>query len=152
MASSTHKGIADAVVTAIVALQLGDYPNGNVIDVDHVVASWGIEKEPKGFPAIFVVPTGTVSVIGGTNERDDISYPIGIFPVDRQPLLDPDFIDTALGWVQTIRKKFVAQRLTTLAWNCIVDPSPVLDTAVLEGFSLLCSPLYLRFISRETRG
>jgi hypothetical protein len=151
-ANSTHKNIADAVVTGIVALALTDYPNSNVIGSDRVLARWGIETEPKKLPCIFVVPTGTWSVVGGTNERDDISYPMGIFPVDRQAIEKAEFIDTALYWVQQIRKKFIYQRLSTYAWNCLVDPAPVLDTAVLKGFELICPPVFLRFISRETRG
>lgn len=150
--NSRHKNIADTVVTQIVTLGLTDYPNGNVIGASRVLCRWGVDIDPVQCPAIFVMPVGTEQAVGGTNERDDIAYPIGIGFVDRQSIDNADYLDHLLYQRELIRKEFIAQRLSTYAWNCQYEPSPVLDERLLDGYKLLAAPLYFRFISRESRG
>lgn len=154
-AESAHKRICDAVAAAIVALGLTDYPNAHVIDDEHVLVRWGIETEPKGFPCVFVSPVGTVSVTGGTNERDDWSRPVTIYIADRISLAQHGAMDAVLLWPERISKRFIQQRLAveglTHCWGQF-NPSPVLDTAIVQAFSLLVEPIFFNFISREARG
>lgn len=151
-AASTHKQIADAVAAVIAAAGLVDYPDGNAIGAARVLVRWGIEVQPNDLPAIFVQPNGNKSIIGGTNERDDVAYPIRVDVVDRQSILEPDAMDAVLFWREVIESKFRNQRLSTIAFNCLFDTSPILDAAWASKYQLVVEPLFFRFIVRQARG
>jgi len=155
MAASTHKTIGDAVVAQIVALELRDYPNNNLIGSSRVVFHWGIEIATIQLPGIFVSPVGTKSVSGGTNERDDWVYPISIYICDRQSLTDPLVMDAALNWRERIERRFIGQRLPGAAQVNLptaYNASPVIDDKIVSAFQVLVEPIFLSFFCRQTRG
>lgn len=151
--ASTHKLICEYVQTGIRALSLDGIASAQV----HVL--WGINPDITVFPAIFVCAAGSESVIGGTNARDDISYPVVIYDCDRKPAEDGQFMDAALLRRSRIRKLFINQHLSAAVsggpasvYTCRVEGSPILDVAILAAFQMLVHPLALSFISREARG
>lgn len=156
-ATSIHKQICDAVASAIINIPLRDYPARLPLDEKRILVRWKIDQEPQGMPAVFVCPVGQTAIVGGTNERDDIDYPVTIFVVDRidQKGNAGELMDAALYWREQIRKEFIHQRLasgsTQLAYICRVNPAPVVDPGFTD-YKLLVEPLVLSFISRESRG
>ncbi len=142
---SVHGRSANAIVAGIQALNLpnckGVYrqmlPDENVIQV----------------PCVIVYFNDGEQILGGTNARDDIGYPVVVAIVDRK--LDnlgvmPDWV---ISWRQRIMRKFRNQPLATVPEIYTVTPVPakVIDENLpkylwfVSAFSLVC-------VSREGRG
>jgi len=150
---STHKLICENVQTGIRALSLSGLTSTNVRVL------WGIDPEQTNFPAVFVCAAGSLSVVGGTNGRDDIAYPVAIFICDKNPIEDEQYMDTLLYWRERIRKRFIYQHLSEVVsggvatvYTCRMSPSVILDENLSRRYQILVEPLLLEFISRETRG
>ena len=122
---SIYYAIMQKVQIDIQELSLVDIDSANI-----QLAKVQNERETifPGLPGILVLPLGqeTMPATAGTNERDDIGYPVAIvmFDIDRQDTgtglptdavpgtQDEEFrFDRKLQWRERIRKKFINQRL-----------------------------------------
>src|SRR3990172_745649 len=170
---STYYAIMQKVQIDIQELSLVDIDSANI-----QLAKVQSERETifPGLPGILVLPLGqeTMPATAGTNERDDIGYPVAIvmFDIDRQDTgtglpadalpgtQDQEFrFDRKLQWRERIRKKFINQRLDISSYvsgasihNCLVEPGTVVDADDWLKDNIWTSVLVCRFLSRETRG
>lgn len=146
-ATSKHKQIADAVADVIVALDLD-----GIEEKVHVF--WGADTEAVNLPAVFVCPIGQKSYEYATNERDDHLWPISVYIVGRKSIRDPSLMDESLVWREAIEKAFISQRLSGMSsvFYCELDGVPIVDPEWATRYSMLVSPIRLRFRTRETRG
>ncbi len=160
--------ILTRVAVDIKALSLTGIAEANV---QVIKANTERETIVPGVPGILILPFGEelIPVDGATLRRDDIGYPVAVIMIDidrkssvteipataDEGTVDQDYnFDNKLTWRESIRKKFINQRLTsvTTVWNCIVEPDLVVDAETLVNDNLWMSVLVLRFLSRETRG
>ncbi len=120
-----------------------------------------IQKKPSTrgfnseyFPAILIAPVGNAKTdpTQGTNLRDEIIYPIGVF------ILDNDNQDQNINrnkyftWYETILKKFRTPGLAGVdsVVNSYVTPGTIVDDSWFETGEYLAG-MILGFISWETR-
>jgi len=138
--ASTVSSILSAVDTVNTALTL--------TDCEEVA----VRAEPKDGDAFYpgiTISQKTESEHRGTNERDDIGYPVLItFVVNND--VDPTEDDLFATWRQTIRKAFIHKKLSgvTSVCTCLVEHGPVFQDVPDH---LDVGTMVLRFISRETR-
>lgn len=85
----------------------------------------------------------------GTNERDDIGYPIQITMVVNNDV-DPSEDDRFADWRQQIRKKFIHQKLSAVSTisTCQIEHGPVY-AKTQEHLDI--GTMVLVFINREAR-
>jgi len=138
--SSTHKDILDAVQTAIDALSLTDCEE---------VAVRAVPKDGGEFYHGITVSPVAEQEFAGTNTREDIGYGVQITMVVANDV-DPTEGDLLTTWRQTIRKKFIHQKIAsiTTVTTCLVEPGPVYANTPEH---LDISTMIIRVISRETR-
>lgn len=157
-ADAILKQILDAVRSRIVTLALSGIADASIL-VRKVNTFRGIgvqEASPViAFPAIVIAPATSelTPSTAGTNERDDIGYPVlvGIVDADEQTLTDNH--NRNLLWRQQIRQAFINQRLpgVTEVNECKIEPRDI--TKFSDWVSGKYVSLFvLRFTSRETRG
>lgn len=138
--ASTHKDILDAIDTAITSLSLTD------------CEEIAVRAEPKDgdefYPGITISPVREEEY-AGTNQRDDVAYGVQITMVVNNDV-DPTEEDLFTTWRQSIRKKFIHQKLTAVSTvtTCLVEPGPIYQN-VPEHLDV--GTLIIRVISRETR-
>lgn len=171
-ASSIYHGILLQVQVQLKALSLSQ-----IVDENIEIAKVLNERETvfPGLPGILVLPIGNESIppAGGTNERDDIGYPVGVvmFDSDRQDTRTGEPADAELGtqdqfyafdrklkWREDIRAEFIRQRLDISSqiagadiWDCTVEPGAVVNSDDWLRDNIWMSVLVLRFWSRESR-
>lgn len=106
-------------------------------------------------PGVVIAPVlgEQMNPLLGTNIRDDVGYPIGVFIV----AASNQNLTPAAGnykWREQIARAFRNQRLPGVSevWNCQVEPSAITDPGAWERANLFVSAMTLRFFSREVRG
>ena len=150
MADSVHKQVIDAFVAKAKTLSLAGLGN------DQIREAWDVTPEQltgMKLPALLFSPAGNEEDLGGTNERDDIGYPVAALFLDRHPVTDPSNMDKALLWRQKVRRAFIQQRLSGVSSVYIVRyrSGPVV-VQVPGAYQLLTQPLTFVAVSREARG
>ena len=114
---------------------------------------------PEGNTGILIAPIGseTIDPTAGSNDRDEIIYPIGVIiiaPANEAHNLEK--LDRWYEWRRRLMNHFRHNPLSltddnATIWEMTVDPLPIIDNAAwianwfLSGFVLRCRVL-------ETRG
>lgn len=104
-------------------------------------------------PAVIITPYGRPETMqGGTNQQDDLGYPVYIVFMMR----DPDDQSTqarTLLWRQQVSRAIRNQRLAGVSevHHCVIEPDPVL-TMNPADYSLIASAMLVRCVARELRG
>lgn len=162
MPDSQYKKILDRVAVQIQDLNLTDIVDANiVVRLMHIDA---LEKLLPGLPGVLVCHPQSANIIygGGTNERDDIGYPVLTMVMakdttDQYANYDADTHDKYLNWHEQIRKKFINQRLlaadnSTLADLCKLEQELVVNNVKFRTQKLFMGVCAWRFSMREARG
>jgi len=106
------------------------------------------------FPAILIAPAGApkFNKTGGTNLRDEIEYPVGVYIVDADNQDQTVNRNKYLNWYEIILKKFRTPRLSGVDTiiNSYVSPGLVVDPGWFEAGEFHAG-MTLWFISWETR-
>ena len=145
------ENILTTVQAEIRALNLTDIPDSHIY----------LQKVPttrdftsNDFPAILITPMGVpkINPQEGTNLRDQIEYPIGVFMVDNDNQNQTINRDKYLTWYEQIMKKFRTPRLAGVSSivNSFVAPGAVVDQDWFQVGEYHAG-LTLWFISWETR-
>jgi hypothetical protein len=111
---------------------------------------------PSKLPAIILAcfANETMNPMQGTDQRDDIGYPVTVVIVQakEQANLDDQRAEQ-LAWRHTIIKAFRNQKLPgTDSFKCVVEPQSVFNFQAYDQNNLLYSAFTLRFFFREARG
>ena len=147
--------VLDAVLVAVKS-QIEDLALTGIVD-----ASIYIQKVPttrdftsSDFPAVIISPIGSpkLNTQGGTNLRDEIEYPIGIFIVDNDNQNQTSDRDQYFLWNERITKSFRTPRLTgvTSIVNSFVSPGVSVHPDWIKTGQYQ-SGLTVSFISWESR-
>lgn len=91
----------------------------------------------------------------GTNQKDDVGYPILVTLLDKENDQSPTTnLARNLLWREKIIRAFRQQRPVGVpeCFTCAVEPAAIVDPATWLAQSLWSSSLVLRFTSRESRG
>lgn len=151
MPDSVYKQILDAVQVGIVALSLTDIADANVVVQKHAI---GARKgDLPGLPGVVIVPGRTKTISGGTNERDDITYPVVVGTIQASNTDNTSDMNRMLQWHEDISSAFREQRLgaVTSVYTCKVQPlESFARPEWLRGYDV--GGMVLNFISREARG
>lgn len=148
--TSTYQSILSAVQSEIQGLDLTGIDDANVVVMKVPTARKGALP---GFPGVVIAPFGQKRELAGTNEQDDISYPVLVAYIATNGEDPTANLDRALTWHQQIEKHFINQRLTGVSsvLTCTYDPRDVFDPAkFFDGYD--AGGVILRFVSRESRG
>jgi len=139
-----------AVQSRIQTLALSGIANQSVV-VRKVPDDKNITK-----PAVVIAPLGreTLDPADGTNNRDDVGYPILVALLDGDNQNPTSNHDRNLLWREKIRRAFHNQRLPGVdaIITAFVEPLPVTDAAAWFERNTFVTAMLLRFISREPRG
>jgi hypothetical protein len=169
---AVYYSILEAVQAGLKEIELDGIEDANIL-----LAKVQNERETvfPGLPGILVLPFGAESIVAtqGTNNRDDIGYPVGVicFAQDRQQSYtglptaaakgtqDEEYrFEPRLLWRQQIRQKFINQRLVltdttpSKTNRCTVEPMQVIDPRDWLEDNIWTSGLVFRFWTREVRG
>jgi len=152
---SVHWRCLSAVCGQVRNLQLDGLPTASVLLMKIPAAvSFGTADVP--LPGVLISPYGPehMNRLQGTNQKDDVEYPVLISIVDRD---NQDPTATGLGrylnWRERIARTFRNQRLSEVPEiiGCWIEPSTIVQPeSWMKGF--FHSSLLLWFVSREPRG
>lgn len=156
MADSVHYQCATNVHTAIVALALPLPTSGNLPDAQKYLRKV-LSDRLVTLPAVvvFLPPLGE-QVLGGTNERDDWGYPVGVAIMaasNQDDGLDTDD-EEYLRWRELIRKTFHQKRgITTPAevYKTVWEPAAVIDMGLWQQQNLWVQGGVVQCVTREAR-
>lgn len=154
MPTAIYSSILTTVQTAIQALvtagTLATFTNANI-----VIRKRPTEKALPDKPGILICPWGAVTTNhdAGTNERDDVEYPVLIAIVHNGGQDNVNNLSRNMLQCEVIRKEFIHQTLSgvTSVIDCRVDQRDTYDPSAWDD-SVELAWLILRFVSRETRG
>lgn len=145
------ESILTTVQSEIQGLSLADIASGDV-HVQKVPSTRNFQS--SDFPAILIAPAGApkLNKTGGTNLRDEIEYPVGVYIVDADNQDQTINRDKYLTWYQQIVTKFRTPRLSGVnsIVNSYVAPGLVVDPAWFEAGEFHAG-VSLWFVSWETR-
>jgi hypothetical protein len=152
---SIYLAILNAVRDRIRALNLAEIPESQVVVVKVFVPEV-IEALP-GLPAVVICPParGEINDAGGTNERDDIGYPVQVtlLAEDGQENDEGVRFDRNVAWQQQIRQALTHCPLPEA--GCVftsrLESQHVIDPFPWKRRNLWSGSLVFRFISREER-
>lgn len=149
--SAILENILTTVQTEVRALNLTDIVDSH-IHLQKVPTTRDFQS--ADFPAILIAPMGApkLNPQAGTNLRDQIEYPVGVFMVDNDNQNQTINRDKYLTWYETIAKKFRTPRLTSVdsVVNSYVAPGAVVDQDWFQVGEYHAG-MTLWFISWETR-
>jgi hypothetical protein len=143
--AAVHDQICDAVVARITLLALD-----GIEQVErHKIPS----RQRLTLPCCLVTSFNKAeTMLGGTNERDDLGYPAYVLFVSRMP---EDLADEGrvMLWRQEVSRAFRSQRLPGVAevLTCEIEPDPVFEWDE-KAYEYQFSAMTLRFHTREVRG
>jgi hypothetical protein len=147
---AVYNDILNQVQTQLRALDLTGIADANI-----VIRKRPTQRALPAMPGILICPWGspTIDRSAGTNERDDIEYPVLIATVNVNAMSQTDNVSRNLGWHEDIRQEFINQRLSgvTSVSACFVDPRDSFDPSAFDNSTDL-GWMILRFLSREVRG
>jgi hypothetical protein len=161
-AEAVYKRILDAVVAELQSIATaGSLPGLDATKVARQDAIF-ISNLPFDLPGIVVAPGAQEEDKGGTNERDDIGYPVQIAIVDSKWSKDPDPDSTDIDYLlirERIRRHFQNRRLALIrssvpeSYTTKVTYEGILDhETTTKGLMRFGSYLTLNFATREPRG
>lgn len=156
MADSIHYQCCQQVQAAIQGLAL-PLPAGGTLPSGRVYLRKVLTDRDVTLPAVIVfLPPMAEAALGGTNERDDWGYPVGVAivsPSNADYGLDTDD-EEYLRWRELIRKAFHEKRgITTPAevYRTLWEPAPVIDYGAWEAQNLWVQGGVIRCVTREAR-
>lgn len=137
----------------IQGLALSGVANASVV-IREVPNARYLQAGDVALPAVVIAPVlgEQMNPAAGTNVRDDVGYPVGVFLVAASNQnLDPVALN--YKWREQIARAFRNQKLpgVTEVWGCAVEPSAITDPGAWEKNHFV-SAMVLRFASREVRG
>lgn len=117
---------------------------------------WVRAEEEANKPMVIIAHPGseTMRPNEGTNQRDDVGYPVLVAVYDRDAQANDSDLDKYLLWRQQLARSFRHNtELPALPeiTRTIVEPGRIVEPAEYVN-GVLYSPLLVRFISREPRG
>ena len=142
--------ILTTVKTEIQGLNLTDIANDHV-HIQKVASTRNFQS--TDFPAVLIAPGNPkLNPQAGTNLRDQIEYPIGVFMVDNDGQNQTVNRNKYLEWYEAIVQKFRTPRLTGVdsIVNSFVSPGAVVDQDWFQVGEYHAG-VTLWFISWETR-
>ena len=152
--TSVQYRVLDAVQTRLRALGLTGIASGSII-VKKLPLLRALTDNALALPGVIISPTREQRPTTGTNDRDDVVYPVqvAIFSKDQQEKTLAVDLTTHTLWRQQISRAFHNQRLAG------VDEVVIASVEPQEVFSLsawlqqhLVGGLLIRFRCREPRG
>lgn len=152
MEIAVHYRCLEQCHKAVQALDLPGLPQGRVFRRKFPADR---DLEPPFIVVSF--PVGAVETYEpGTNDRDDLGYPILVtFAMASNQDLDagPDFANF-ITWRERVMRRFRFQRLDGVPeiFYCRPEPQPILDADLFFDKNLDVGGILFRFISREVRG
>lgn len=154
MSDSVFMAAMESVRASVIALGLLDILPRNVIIMKRLRDLPQDLPASPSFPCILIGPAGQESLDpnGGTNVRDDITYPINVamYTLDNQD--QRANFDRNLYWRESIRKKLHNTRLTDVP-TCLrvrVTPGVTVDPKAWDANKYI-SVLQVNVMSREPR-
>jgi hypothetical protein len=152
--TSIYYQVLQAVQSAIQGLNLV-LPDASVLPASRVYLYKLLTDRAITLPCVIVFqPPVPETMPGGTNERDDTGYPVGvgILAASNQDYdLDSDD-DPFIKWRQRIRRKFNEQRIVVdQVYRCLWEPSPLIDYGLWEQGNLWVQGGIVRVLNRESR-
>lgn len=152
---SVHYQCLLAVQSVLQALTFSGMNSEN-IEVVKVVDAKTLEKDgalANRFPGILLAPVGAETMLGGTNTRDDIGYPVGVFIMAKD---DKDYFsntNTYTLWREEAIKALRNQRLDDVPEVHLsrIEPAQIIHSGAF-GRGLLISSFTVRYIARQSRG
>jgi hypothetical protein len=113
-------------------------------------------RDKDSLPGVAVCPVGKDPNLGGTNERDDIGYPVLVTTVSAGDQDLETNLPRNLLWRQKIQRALRNQHLAGVPsseiWIVKPEPLEILDPTLFFEKDLEYSAMLFRCISRETRG
>lgn len=144
------------VQALVQSLALSGVANGSIVVRKLPIDRFSAAGEGLSLPAIVIAPWGTETMraADGTNERDDVGYPVAvtIFAADQQHLTQD--LDTYTKWREQIARTLRQNTLSGVSeiYTCQIEPGPIVDLAAWVQKTLFVSGLVARYTSREVRG
>lgn len=145
--------ILNAVQSQIIGMSLTGMTDANVLRMKVPVNRAQDLPRDNPYPCILIAPYGAEEPVDGTNESDDIKYPvlIVILAADQN---EQDFeLDKYFTWREQIRQKFHYKRLTgcTTVYQGEVFPQAIVEASAWFTEAKFISSLLVKFTSRELR-
>ena len=153
--TSVHFACAQAVQAKIRSLSLTSIDNSDVI-IRKLDSDRGTDDGTYDYPMIVISTFGieTMPNTGGTNQKDDVIYPVvvTILAADNQDLSTNQ--NKYLLWRQTINRALRNQNLSDVAeiYTVSVQPGPITSPNAFWERNLYHSSLIIKCHSREIRG
>jgi hypothetical protein len=153
---AVYERILTGVLSRIQGLALDGVANANIV-IRKV--AWDRDTgsgKAYAYPSIQLSPgvRETINSLAGTNDKDDIGYPVLVSILDLDNQNQTTNRARNLLWREKIVKAFRNQRLpgVTEVFNCVVEPNAVVHAENWLNQNLWTSFVVLRFTSREARG
>lgn len=148
---SVYTSILNAVQSEIQSLSLHGIDPANI-----VVGKVPSDRQGSltSLPGVLIAPWGTSSIVGGSNLRDDIAYPVLIALLQASNTSQTENRDRALLWSETISRTFRNQRLAGVSSVniCRLTSDTKFDAQQFFTANLDVNVVILQFENRETRG
>lgn len=144
----------EAAQAVVQGLLLTGQPPSKGIPANQVYLQKTFDDSALQFPCVLLMPPQSGEKFSyATNVMDDVSYPVWIGILDRQPAKWQKDLQQELNWRQQLQRAFRNQRLATvpeiwktdITFNPAIDPKHPLMTYLVNSFVLW-------FVSREIRG
>ena len=158
---AVHQQIVDATLERLQGMTFTDarLPAGR-LTADRIIHQASLDTANIGMPAIIVlVPRQGTQEDRGTNETDDIRYPVMIFVIEREARQSTEPLPRLLKWKEQIARAFRWSRLTGVTsgevYKCQVSDDHVINPERWSSdpaYAHVDSALMLWFTSREPRG
>lgn len=153
--TSVHFACAEAVQAKIRSLSLTSIDNSDII-IRKLDSDRGADDGTYDYPMIVISTFGieTMPNTGGTNQRDDVVYPVvvTILAADNQDLSTNQ--NKYLLWRQKINRSLRNQNLSDVSeiYTVTVQPGPITSPNAFWERNLYHSSLIVKCHSREIRG
>lgn len=159
MADSVHGKLIDATVSAIEGLNLSGVADANVLGQAVAEGKESATSGVSNYPAIVVSPVNreTIPPLGGTNKRDEVTYPVQVAIVDaanRSQSLTQ--LDTWLKYREDLIDHFIHNRVSITGNHRVSDqtivPGPIVEPNAWREKDLFVSMFMIEFkLWRERR-
>jgi hypothetical protein len=158
MASDVALSVAGRILqeirAAIQGLALPAMPAANVV-IQEVAATRARDLPAVQFPCILIAPHGPerVEPNRGTNQRDDVVYPVLVAAVAPGNRPQSAGFERHLRWRELLRARFHNQRLgSNLCHRVVVEPLARVEPGAWFDRNVVVSALVLHCHCREPRG
>lgn len=149
--ASVYTNILNAVCSEIQSLQLEGISPANVVIGKVPTDRQGLLPS---LPGILIAPFGSSTIVGGSNLRDDIAYPVLIALLQASNTSQTENRDRALLWSESISRAFRNQRLADVPTvnTCRLKSDTKFNASQFFTANLDVNVIVLQFENRETRG